>query len=345
MRRRRVPVRGGRPRVVKTDPYPPNYGAYKSYVPIGGSTAGVPAGTVLTAQTGDIVVNSGGTYDSILLTGRFIINTTQTVIIRRCRVLGPQSALTSGPVGLIHCMTSTNMVTDVRVYDCDLHCYWPTEWIEGIRGHHYIAERNDIKWVVDTFQVFNTLSVPKGATNVQLRGNHCHDLSYWYPDSFHANGTHNDCLQVQGSLNPIVSVGNNYDGHLAPEGTTTPWGKPVGTTVAASEDPAKPGTFYRYADSTANSCFQMGLEQATKCSVNSDGDRFHGGVWGQVNIPAAVGNEPTQGFGSFTNGRYGLDSHQGSSYQLNTNGVLLSGTGTYSNNFNDDGGSTAIRVR
>jgi len=275
-------------------------------------------------------VSSAGDYDLIDLTGYFNITASGTVNITRSRINGPAAGFSSGPTGLVHGMGPN--VSDINLYDCDLWCQHPSEWVEALRSHHIHAERCHIKWTVDGCQVFNTNSGQIGVTDVALKGCHIHALSFWYPDSFHANGTHNDCIQIQGSNNAVVTVGNNFEGFYNADGATTDAGFSLGTSLAASSGNKR-------ANLTANSCLQMGIEQAPNCSIDSDGDWWHGGTFGMLNCPNNVPN-----YGNVRNGWWGTDANQGTSWQLNANGLTALGRGTQSNN-KLEGTNTLINVR
>jgi hypothetical protein len=234
--------------------------------------------------------------------------------------------LTTTVTGLI---TATHVnALDVRVYDCDIHNWYPNSYVDGIRGHHLTVERCEIKWTVDGFGTFNN-DGSTYLTDNHLKGNYVHDLCFVYPDiatPSHTDGTHNDCWQVQGGSGN-ESVGNWFDGHVADDGVTTPAGILVGTQIADSSG-------YKRANLTANAALQVTPNVpsgTTTAPVQSDKDWFNGGDAGQVNIADWTAN-----YGSFTNGRYNRDANLGSTWTLNVNAPR---SGTQSGNTYEDNGA------
>lgn len=129
------------------------------------------------------------------------------VTIRGC-VLRGGDYIPSGNTGVVDCNSSSCF--DAVIEDCLIDPIKPSYYRDGIVGHEYTARRNHVRYTNDGFGAFITTAIGTQC-NVTIEANYVHDLTYWYPDPAHTDGTHNDCLQIQGGAN-IHVIGNNFVG-------------------------------------------------------------------------------------------------------------------------------------
>lgn len=142
--------------------------------------------------------------------GDQIVRTSAGTVFRNCIMKGGSHNPT-GATGIIDCNNAA--AGNVLAEDCTFLPQVPAIGRDGIVGHDYIARRNDVSWTTDGFGIFR-LSAQGTDANVTLEGNYIHDLCWIYPDTMtpsHTDGTHNDCIQVQGGAN-IHIIGNNLAG-------------------------------------------------------------------------------------------------------------------------------------
>jgi hypothetical protein len=176
-----------------------------SYKP-SAATTGVPAGVTLTPYNtsgADLVITTDGTtLDQLDIYGDIKVRA-KNVTIKRSRLHGGR-AVPRGNTGIVDANSSN--VAALVVEDCTITPDAPSYYRDGIVGHDYTARRNHIYKTNDGLGIFN---VPGGATaaNVKVEANYIHTLTFWSDDPAHSDGTHNDCIQVQGGEN-IHIVGN-----------------------------------------------------------------------------------------------------------------------------------------
>ena len=93
----------------------------------------------------------------------------------------------------------------------------PSYYRDGIVGHEFTAIGNNISRTNDGIGIFNR---PGGspAANVTVEGNYIHDLTHWNNDPAHADGTHNDAIQVQGGQNIFIRRNNLVGSVVAGDG-------------------------------------------------------------------------------------------------------------------------------
>jgi hypothetical protein len=360
------------------DPYDPDtwsYGAYGSYKP-GEATSGIPIDTpTLTLVDSVATAPPGTTWDNTLK--RLTISATSseydaldvrgyirylpgasggTHQLTRSRVTGGVYATaTDAPRGLI-VATHAN-ATNVIVKDCDLHCWYTNDQgYDGVRGRGFTVERCDIKWVVDGLS-----SGHSGVANCHSKGNWVHDHAWVFPDQYHTTGTrgtHNDGWQIfGGTVNE--SVGDHFQGNLAPGGTVAPSGLLVGRQFEPQVGPGlnqygtndpdfvndarppgdQPYTPRDILEEVSNGAVQCGNEAgAGNTAVQFNKSWFFGGSFGQINIPTEV----TWNWGSITQCRFGRNSRFSPTWTINTNGQTANGT-LSANVYDDDGSPVTAR--
>ena len=172
------------------------------------ATTGVLPGTVLTPLSGNQIIST----NNVTLLDRDISGIVEVraanVTIQNCRIRGDATRTTNH--GLI-LATHANCV-NLQVVDCTIAPDTSTVWQTGILGHDYTALRNDIYFVIDGCGVYNTNN-PGAATNVVIDQNYFHDFPWFSVDPNHADGSHNDCVQIQGGSGCTVR-GNSMNGYF-----------------------------------------------------------------------------------------------------------------------------------
>ena len=136
---------------------------------------------------------------------------------------------------------------------------------DGVFGHDFSAKRCHVRYTTDGFGVFNTAS-PTGPLNTQILGCIVENLVRFSPDLSHTDGTHNDCVQVQGGSGLIVR-GNLLSSYLDPDrGNTGGLNRqtPSHTTGNAATRPVPAvSSSGRYVSRVVVSCRAMSAAIAT----------------------------------------------------------------------------------
>ncbi|MBK7861219.1 MAG: discoidin domain-containing protein [Archangiaceae bacterium] len=186
---------------------PPTPGAPGTYKP-SASTTGVRAGTTLTPYNtsgADLVISRDGTVlENLDIYGDIKVRA-RNVVIRNSRLRGGK-AIPSGNTGIVDANSAE--VFNLLVEDCTLTPDRPSYYRDGIVGHEYTARRNHIYRTNDGLGIFARPG-GSGVANVTAEANYIHTLTYWSwdPVPSHTDGTHNDCVQIQGGAN-IHLIGN-----------------------------------------------------------------------------------------------------------------------------------------
>ncbi len=110
--------------------------------------------------------------------------------------------------GMANCKTAN--CSNILFYRCTFLPSTPSYRRDAVYGHNYTVERCHIEHVVDGCGVANQYDA---AANVRIVGNWIGNLS-WYEDDggIHADGTHNDGVQVFSGTN-IHIIGNAFYGY------------------------------------------------------------------------------------------------------------------------------------
>lgn len=200
-----------------SNPFPPYgpYGPLGSYKPVA-ATAGCKDESILTPLVGNQTITTGGTAGAPLIIKDKLITgildvRANYVTIQNCKIVGSLTRPTSD-TGLVR--FEIPGVHDNIIEDCTLIPDQPDQWIDGIRGHHFIARRNDISGVVDGFGLVNTAS-PATPQSVHLEANYVHDFAFRVSSSQSDGHTHNDGVQLRGGSDIWISW-NNFQGFTNP---------------------------------------------------------------------------------------------------------------------------------
>ena len=178
-----------------------NTGAFSTSLPDNGSPSMT---TRILTHTSPVVIENQTIW------GDLIIRTSAGTTIRNCILRGGSHA-PSGATAIIDCNNAA--AGNVVVEDCTFYPQVFTLGRDGIVGHDYEVRRCNISGTTDGMGMFR-LSSQGTDCNVTAEANYIHDLNWIYPDTMttsHTDGTHNDCIQVQGGANIHIN-GNNLAG-------------------------------------------------------------------------------------------------------------------------------------
>lgn len=153
-----------------------------------------------------IITTDGLTLQNLVIYGDIKIQA-RDVVIKQCYLRGGDH-IPGGNSGVVDCNSSKCF--NALIEDCTIRPQRANYYRDGIVGHEYTARRNDIGYTNDGLGAFVLSSLSPNA-NVTAEANYIHDLTYWYPEPAHTDGTHNDCMQIQGGAN-IVVIGNYFLG-------------------------------------------------------------------------------------------------------------------------------------
>ena len=163
----------------------------------GAANTGVPAGTSLRVHTGDLVVTTpGAVIDAMDIRGLVVIKAPDVTIKRsviRGRAVTSDNALIFNSHGAYR----------FTVEDSELYAANPSPYISGIIGANFTVRRTNIHHVIDQIHITGD--------NVTVESSWLHDNLHFTKDPHHADGSHDDNVQVQGGRN-IRLVGNTMSG-------------------------------------------------------------------------------------------------------------------------------------
>lgn len=159
----------------------------------GATNTGVPVGTPLTVNQGDITVSKDGTVIDALDVHGAIYVKANNVTIKRSFVRG-------GPV------SSKNNVLiaswwgykGLRVEDSTLRADYPSYYLDGLSGANFTATRLDVSNVVDSVKLIGG--------NVTLTDSWLHGNTHFEPDPNQSdNKSHDDGVQLTGGGNAVIT--------------------------------------------------------------------------------------------------------------------------------------------
>ena len=218
-----------------TDPGDPDPGGgsrdtlvYGTYEP-DATTTGVPSGITLTDYNSSSV-NSVTIPNGAVITEKRIygdVTFAGSAELYRCELVGGNNTITSGNTAVVNCNNTRTGIA--KLTDCTIAPRKQSNGRDCILGKQYELYRCHLSGGVDGCGIYST-STSNPACNVKVYGCLIEDLTYVYPDNItpsHKDGTHNDCIQIQGGTN-IHILGNSLRGTahaLAGTGTNPdkPW--------------------------------------------------------------------------------------------------------------------------
>lgn len=181
-------------------------GSYKPGASTTGALASVLPELNLPSATTLIITEAGTTYQNLTIYGDILIRAAN-VTLKGCILKGGSHA-PGNATGIVDCNAA--QCFNAVIEDCTVSPQVPHYNRDGIVGHEYTSRRNNISRTTDGLGAFITTALGTDC-NVLIEANYVHDLTYFYPDVVHTDGTHNDCLQIQGGAN-IHVIGNYFHG-------------------------------------------------------------------------------------------------------------------------------------
>lgn len=146
------------------------------------ANTGVPPGTTLTREDGNVTITKAGTVLSDLDVHGFVIVEASDVTIERSIVRG---GVSHGDTALVKVVSGTN----VLVEDSELVPEYPSVQIDGIRGANYTVLRDNIHGTTDGSKVTGD--------NVTIADSYIHDLPFWAHDPDQGGKpAHNDGVEI-----------------------------------------------------------------------------------------------------------------------------------------------------
>ena len=192
------------------------YGAYQPDA----TNTGILPGSTLTDWNGSTTNNvnwtASGIYSNLTIYGDVKFLNTDDVVFNNCRFVGGTHTPGSAS-GVIDCNAVRTGTGRAKFYDCEIIPRTPSLNRDCVVGHRFSLYRCKLQKGVDGIGIFK--NVPNTASDVEVQGCWVSNLTYWYPDykdgvsgaTWHTDGTHNDCVQIQGGTN-IHIQGNFFDG-------------------------------------------------------------------------------------------------------------------------------------
>lgn len=174
-------------------------------IPDPATNVGVYADVARTTYSGPTTITVDGTVVQDKDVTQYIDVDAANVTFVNC-YFSAGGSLTTG--GLVNCKTAN--CSNIKFYRCTFIPSTTSDRRDAVYGHDYTVERCHIEHTVDGFAVANQFS---SASNVYLLGNWIGNLS-WYADDrgAHADGTHNDGVQVHSGTNVYI-IGNAFYGY------------------------------------------------------------------------------------------------------------------------------------
>lgn len=193
------------------------------------TTTGVPTGTTLTdynaSSVNAVTIPVGAVITEKRIYGD--ITFAGAAELYRCELVGGNNTITSGNTAVVNCNNTRTGIT--KLTDCTIVPRKESNGRDCVLGKQYELYRCYLAKGIDGCGIYS-ISASAPACNVRVYGCLIEDLTYVYPDNItksHLDGTHNDCIQIQGGTN-IHVLGNSLRGTshaLAGTGTnpSKPW--------------------------------------------------------------------------------------------------------------------------
>lgn len=204
-------------------------------------------------------------------------NITQYITINAANVTFINCYFSAGgnntPGGMAQCSGAN--CSNIRFYRCTFSPSTYSYSRDAVYGHDYTVERCHIEHTVDGCAVANQYAA---AANVQILGSWIGNLSWFANDGgIHADGTHNDGVQVHSGTN-IYIIGNAFYGYKF-----NALGSPALDSSANNRYPqigqvlmAKTEAYYHVSDVHFNNNFiwggDNGVKATSQCSIHDGPD-------------------------------------------------------------------------
>jgi hypothetical protein len=121
--------------------------------------------------------------------------------LHNCLLVGGANTLPSGNLGVIRCVNSRAGIA--KLYDCTLRPRQESNGRDCALGWQYELYRCHLSGGIDGAGIYHNVA-PYNNAAVKVHACLIEDLTYVYPDNIttsHTDGTHNDCIQIQGGRN------------------------------------------------------------------------------------------------------------------------------------------------
>lgn len=178
------------------------------------ATAGLLPDRPLTVVTGNITATDGQVIKDLEIRGRVLVTDASDVLIDNCWVRGAASPGLTSNRGLVHVSGSS---TNLTVRDSLIEPQTPSQWWDAIRTFNFTAVRCRFRGCTDHLGVFCPIGSPAGTpTGVSVLGCWFDRLTRWATSAEHADGTHNDCIEIQGGTGTVIR-GNRFDAYFDPD--------------------------------------------------------------------------------------------------------------------------------
>lgn len=293
-------------------------------------------------STATLTISAAATYSDLIFPCYISVATSAPVRFTNCTFLGPPVRTATSSRGIINC---TNvLVADVVLTDCTIDPTDPSEFTDGIKGHHYTLKRCIIRNTCDAFGVFNNNAGPGGTSDrtfkdgpmaVVLEQSILGPLVYFAPDRTGDHSTdspyphsHNDICQHQIGGWGVRVAGCVINGQLNPN---------IGQASLPIGDATTPGNLH-YPYLQAQTVLQW---QQDAASTTLDAKHDWDSNW--INGGAAVWNLTAAGrrAGQFINHNRRITHDQ----RPDTDRVIQASTGvTYTQTNNSYLDGSAIRT-
>lgn len=177
------------------------------------ATAGLLDASLLTA------FNSASTQTLTLTDGQQIDNKTiygnirppglhnTNIVLTNCLLRGGPNAPTSDD-SVVNCQNTRSGTGKVILIDCEIWPQVPQLLLDGVRGNRHESYRVWIHDTIDGWESHAYTNQNGGNCLTGLYGSVIENLRYMNPDNQHSDGTHNDCLALNGGKQ--VHVQGNY---------------------------------------------------------------------------------------------------------------------------------------
>ncbi|PID98818.1 hypothetical protein CSA80_03860 [Candidatus Saccharibacteria bacterium] len=241
-------------------------------VPEPNVNVGVYPTVARTAYTGPTTITTPGTVVEDKDITQYITVNAPDVTFRNC-YFSAGGDLNHG--GMVDCKTAN--CSNIRFYRCTFIPSTCSDRRDAVYGHDYTIERCHIEHTVDGLAVVNQHAA---AVNVRVLGNWIGNLS-WYADDrgAHADGTHNDCIQMHSGTGLEV-VGNAFYGYKynvlgtpALDGSADNRHPQVGQIILTQT-----AAYYHVGDIHVRNNFIWGgancLKYASRCAISGHNHRY-----------------------------------------------------------------------
>lgn len=165
------------------------------------ANTGVPDNTALTPHNGNLIVTTPGSIIDKLDVRGFVDVRAPNVTIRRSIIRGGVAATDTGLINV------TAEGASLALVDSTLKPASPSYRIDGIRGSNFTLLRVEITGTVDGVHIHGQYNDRNSGGQVRIEKSWLHDFVFYPSDPRHADGSHNDAIQIEGGSD--IRITNN----------------------------------------------------------------------------------------------------------------------------------------